>query len=189
MRLRTINWFGIICAASLALLLFLSVAFRAPWWRLTIADGLGSVELSPMDADIRLLGQTVEVPILWYLNLGTKVTILLVAAMLFFSSLKIDGARSRRLMELSYKKPLYIVLGLIAIGALSKLLIGSLLPFDVPFVGTSTVVINARGATISVPVTATFTWVFGLAVIAAVLSLSARLYHSRVSNGFAATEG
>jgi len=179
MYFRKINWPGLLCAASLALLLYLSFAYKAPWWQLRIGDGLGRVAASPLDVDIELMGVTIDVPILWYLNLGSKITLLIVVATLLFYLINPNGKYSKKLLDASYKKPIYMVGAMILLSVISKPLFGSILPLNIPIVGTSTTVISTQGVTLAVPITASFTWVFWLAISGAGLALATRIYHDR----------
>lgn len=178
-----INWPGLFGAATLAFVLFLSLAYRAPWWQLVIADELGHVSVSPLDAEIRLLGSTIDIPLLWYVNLGAKLTMLLVAASLLVYSLNTGKSYSRKLLDACYRKPVYMVLSIILLCVVTRLLVGSLFNFDIPLVGASRVAISSNGVTISVPITASFQWVFWLALLSALLAISAKVYHHRFIGG------
>jgi len=179
MNVRKVNWPGFPFAASLMVLLYLSFAYKAPWWQLRIADGIGYVAVSPLDVDIMLMGVTINVPIIWYLTLGSKLTLLLVAAILSFYLTNPRGTHSKKLLDAIYKKPVYMVVGMVLISTISKLIYDSFLPFKIPIVGTSTTVVSSQGVTLSVPITTTFTWVFWLAILSACLALATRVYHGK----------
>jgi len=179
MNVRKVNWLGFPFAASLMALLYLSFAYKAPWWQLRIADGIGYVAVSPLDVDIMLMGVTIDVPIVWYLTLGAKLTLVLVAAILLFYLINPGGTHSKKLLDGIYKKPVYMVIGMVLVSTISKLVYGSILPFKIPVVGTSTTVISSQGVSLSVPITTTFTWVFWLAISSACLALATRIYHSK----------
>jgi len=179
MSFRRINWPGLFCGLSLMSLLLLSIAYKVPWWQLNIADGLGHVSVSPLDVDINLMGASIDVPLIWYLNVGSKLALLLVAAAFLFYSVNMDTQHSRRLLDVIYKKPVYMVASLVIIGIVNRFIVGAFLPFSLPIVGTSTVALSSNSVTLSIPVTASFTWVFWLALAGALLSILTRLYHNR----------
>lgn len=178
---RMINWPGLLCAVTLSFLLFISFAYKTPWWHLSIADKLGSIDISPLDVDITLMGEKMNAPIFWYFTLGSKFSFLLLAAIFTYYSIKARKEYSEELLDAVYKKPIYMVIGLLLLSAISTFLFDFFLPFNIPnipIVGTSTIVISFEDVTLSVPVTASFTWVFWLALLCAGLALAARVYHS-----------
>lgn len=176
---RKNNWPGFLFAASLMALLYLSFAYKAHWWQLGIADGIGYVAVSPLDVEIKLMGAPINVPILWYVTLGSKLTLLIVAAILLIYLKNPSGTHSKKLLDAIYKKPVYMLTGMVLLHAISKLFYGSISSFNIPIVGASTAVISSMGVTLSVPITTSFTWVFWLAILSACLAVATKIYHDR----------
>lgn len=179
MRLRQLNWPGVMCSFALVGLLFFSFAYRMPWWTLRIGEDLGDIRVSPFDTDIQLLGTAVELPVLFYLNLGAKITILLTAATLLLSSTNAFRRYSSRLLDLSYKKPAYMTGGIVIFGVVSKLVLRSTSNIDIPIVGTSILQLASEKVNMSIPITSSFTGAFWLAVLSSALGISAKVYFKK----------
>lgn len=180
MEFREVNWPGLACSISAATIFLLSVLYAAPWWRVTIGDGMGQAEISPLDYKANLAGASIEVPIIWFLNIGSKLTMVSCAVAMFLYSVTTRKSFSRQLLGFAYKKPL-LLLGLFAVTlVVSTMYVETFLGVYVPLMGTANVLFSAGGVTASVPVSTSFTWVFWLAVATAVLALVAKIYDLRV---------
>jgi len=177
MQFRQLNWPGLLCSSTLVVLLILSFTYGMPWWTIRIGEGLGEFRISPFDAGIELFGTAVEVPILFYLNLGAKITILLTAATLLLSSTNAVKKHSARMLDLSYKKPVYMTASIVILGILSKFVLLSTSNIDIPFVGASVLQLSSKGVNISVPIISAFTIAFWLAVLSSALAMAAKVYH------------
>ena len=160
--------------------LYMSLAHRAPWWRLEVADSLGYVNVSPLDVEMEMMGNAVDVPLLRFVTFGSKVSWFIVAVIMLAYSLDLSPRSSRKLLDLSYRKPTYYVVGMVLVGLIGSLVVGNFLPVDVPFIGISTVTFKFEGGKVSVPMKASLTWVFWAAVACAALSVGARLYHEEL---------
>ncbi|MGQ9552006.1 MAG: hypothetical protein ACUVUE_06215 [Candidatus Bathycorpusculaceae bacterium] len=180
-ELRKLNWFGIASGVAAAVLLLLSIAYAAPWWQLSIAEGLGKVDVSPLDINAQFLGLDVEIPILWYLTLSGKLIMLTAIVALFACSICPENKYAKNLLSYGYKRPLIMVTVLVVILIILTALVGLILPIKVPFLGTETTTLTFEGAKVSVPIYASFTWVFWLAIITAALAVLARVYHRRIA--------
>jgi len=181
-ELRKLNWFGIASGVAAAVLLLLSIAYAAPWWQLSIAEGLGRVDVSPLDINAQFLGLDVEIPILWYLTLSGKLIMLAAIVALFACSAFPENRYAKNLLGYGYKRPLIMVVVLVVILIILTALVGLILPIKVPFLGGQTTTLTFDGANVSVPISASFTWVFWLAVATAALALLARVYHRRIAS-------
>ena len=180
MEFREVNWPGLACSFGAATLVLLSVLYGAAWWRVMIGDGVGQAEISPLDYRANLAGVSVEVPIIWFLNLGSRLTLVACAVVMFLYSVTLRKRFSRQLLGFAYKKPLLVLVLFGVMLVVSTVYVEAYFGVYVPLVGTATVLLSEGGATVSVPVSTSFTWVFWLAVATAVLAIAARIYDWKV---------
>ena len=182
MQLSKINWFGI--AGGVLTLVVIVVSLYYPWWQLTIGDNLMKVNASPMNTNFGLLGTQFTIPIIWALNIGSILTFLFSGIIMLIYSVIPTKSYSKDLLGFAYKKPLYAVVfsvvGLLIITLIAQAALG----IGIPLMGTATVILPAAmtmGVNISVLVSAAFQWPFWLAITAAALCISARIYHRKLS--------
>lgn len=180
-ELRKINWLGVASGVTATVLLIVSVVYAAPWWQLSIAQGLGQVNVSPLDINAQVLGVDVEIPILWYVTLSGKLILLVTIISLFTYSIVPEKKYSKNLLGYGYKRPLMIVTALIAVLVILTSLVGLMLPIKVPFLGNEITSLTFEGVKVSVSIFASFTWVFGLAILTAALAVAARIYHRKIA--------
>ena len=178
-----INWFGL--AGGIATILLIVISLFFPWWQFTVGDGILQANISPLNTNFDFLSEnSVTVPLLWALNL---VSILSLAAsgiiMLIYSVLP-SKSYSLKLLDFSYRKPIYsVVFFVISLFSLI-LIIQSLLGFQIPIMGSTTIQLPqslTAGTIVSTKVTADFLWPFWFAAIAAGLCVIARIYHRRIA--------
>ena len=180
MDFREINWPGLASSLGAATLVLLSVFYAAPWWRVVIGEGVGLAEISPLDFRADLAGVSVEVPIVWFLNVGSKLTMVACAVVMFLYSVTPQKGFSRVLLGFAYKKPL-LMLGFFSVTlVVSTMYVEAYFGVYIPLMGTVTLLLSGRGVTASVPVSTSFTWVFWLAVATTVLALVAKIYDLKV---------
>ncbi len=178
-----INWFGLAGGIATSLLIVISLFF--PWWQFTVGDGILQANISPLNTNFDFLSEnSVTVPLLWALNL---VSILSLAAsgiiMLIYSVLP-SKSYSSKLLDFSYRKPIYAVVFFVISLFSLILIIQSLLGFQIPIMGSATIQLPqslTAGTIVSTKVTADFLWPFWFAVIAAGLCVIARIYHRRIA--------
>ena len=182
MQLSKINWFGI--AGGSLTLIVIAVSLYYPWWQLTIGENLMKVNASPMNTNFGLLGKQFTIPIIWALNIGSILTFLFSGIIMLIYSVIPTKSYSKDLLGFAYKKPLYAVVfsvvGLLIITLIAQAALG----IGIPLMGTATVILPAAmtmGVNISVLVSAAFQWPFWLAITAAALCISARIYHRKLS--------
>jgi len=177
---REVNWPGLACSLGAVALVLLSVLYRAAWWCVLIGDGVGQAEISPLDFRMSLVGVSVEVPIIRFLNVGSRLTFVACAVVMFVYSVMARRSFSRYLLGFAYKKPL-LMLGFFAVMlVVSALYVEAFFGVYVPLMGTVNVLVSEGGTTAKVPVSTSFTWVFWLAVATAVLALVAKIYDLKV---------
>jgi len=94
--------FNLLGLAS-SFLLFYTALSNNPWW--TVYGGIGdertfSAEVSPFNISVEVLGKPATVPILFYLNMAARLSILLAAATTLSGSLVANKPRSKPLISL-----------------------------------------------------------------------------------------
>ncbi len=181
--MRKVNWIGLLSAGSMFLILCLSLAHRAPWWRLEVADNLGYVNVSPLDFEVEIMGNAVNVPLLVFATFGSKISWFVVASAMLAYSLDLSPKHSEKLLDFGYRKPTYYVVGTLLVGLVGSGIVGSFLSMELPFIGVSTVTFGFEGGMVTIPLKGSLTWVFGVAVGCAALSIGARLYQRRLRRG------
>jgi hypothetical protein len=186
---RKINWFGL--AGGAGTIALIVVSLFVPWWIFKVgsgsATGSGLVEayVSPVNTIFSGLGNDCfTVPLMWAMNLTSLLTLAAGGIIMLIYSVEPSKPYSKRLLDFSYKKPLYsvafFVVSLLALSLLVKGILGSSLPLT----GSAIVQVPqamTKGASISIFVSADFLWPFWLGVVMAGLCVAARLYHRRIA--------
>ncbi|MGD0645345.1 MAG: hypothetical protein ABSA75_10610 [Candidatus Bathyarchaeia archaeon] len=178
---RHINWFGL--AAGIIILVVLVISFYIPWWQLTIGENLIKVNVSPVNTNFGLFGTQFTIPLIWALNLVSILTLTASGLVMLFYSFMPTKSYSKQLLGFSYKKPLYLLVTFVA-GLLVAILVAGLLGISIPFAGSTTLALPTKftsGAEISALVSGSFQLPFWLAIAAAALCITARLYHARIT--------
>jgi hypothetical protein len=182
MELNRVNWFGV--AGGALTLAVIAVSLYNPWWQLTIGENLMKVNASPMNTNFGLLGTQFTIPLIYALNIGSILTFLCSGTIMLIYSFMPTKPYAKDLLGFAWKKPMYAVLfsviGLTVIILIAQTILG----INIPLVGTSTVILPSQftmGANISVLVSSAYQWPFYLAIVAAGLCITARIYHRKVS--------
>lgn len=175
-----VNWLGFPAGALIVYL----VIFDRPWWLLE-AGGVAKVAISPFNVVITFLGQGVLVPAVYYVTWAAKLTAVAAAAALFISSAAGDRGWSRRVMGFAWTKMPAIVIGLVAILVLASYAtyfvgLPQQVSYSVPLAGVGRLSASFNSFSITATLTSNFTEHFMAAVVAAALSIAARLYHGRL---------
>ncbi|HTY74912.1 MAG TPA: hypothetical protein VMD05_05025 [Candidatus Nanoarchaeia archaeon] len=182
---RAINWFGL--GAGITTMLLIVVSLFVPWWVVQVGDGLFQINTSPLNTNFSLAGSpSFAVPIIWALNLASILTLAVGGILIFVYSLFPAKPYGRKLLDFSYKKPLYAVVFFVASLLALIIVMRSAFGVDVPLVGAQTIQLPKSmtlGTTITALVTADFEWPFWLAIAAAGLCVATRLFHQRAVNG------
>jgi hypothetical protein len=183
MQLKKINWFGLV--GGILILVVLAVSIYYPWWQLIIGENLLKVNASPVNTNFGLLGTQFTVPLIWALNIGSILTFLISGIIMLIYSLMPTKSYSKDLLSFAYKKPLYsvvlCVVGLLIITLIAQAAFG----ISIPLTGTATIILPSNltmGINISVLIYSAFQWPFWLAVVAAGLCITARIYHIKLSS-------
>lgn len=179
-NLRIVNWPGLVCAVTTATLVLLSFLYASPWWQVKVGDGVAQANISPLDYSANLLGTSIEVPIIWFMNLSSKLTFIACAVALFIYSVATQKSFSRNLLKFGYKKPIMIFILFVVILVGASYAGGSFIGISVPLSGVSTQTISMGEITASIPISTSFTGVFWLAAATAVLALITKIYDWKV---------
>lgn len=180
MEFKTINWPGLACSVTAAMIVVLSILYAAPWWQVAIGDGVGQADISPLDYKASFAGASIEIPIIWFLNLSGKLMMTACAVAMFIYSVTTQKSFSKKLLGFAYKKPLLMVLVFTAVLAVSTYMVGTFLGVNVPLAGTATLSLSLGEITVNVPISTSLTWVFWLAVATAVLAIATKIYEWKV---------
>ena len=167
-----------------ALLLFYTALSNKPWWTITggtVGEQSFLAEVSPFNIVVEILGKPVEVPILPYLNLAARLTILLAAVTIIIGSLLATRPWSKPLMNVRG-----LILPILFLAALyfGLSLAGSYVGVSLPLAGESTLeyVIHSGELKITTetPVEAAFTQEYWLALAAGILSTFGKAIHGKI---------
>lgn len=176
MRLDGINWLGLAAAVGMLILPLLP----SPWWQVDIG-GAAEAGISPFVVDMVVFGERVTIPLLPYVLLGAKLTMIVAGVALLLASLAPVRWWSKRVFGFGYKRAPEMVISLVAFLTVGALLSGYLLKgMSLPLIaGATTSTIEVGGVALTVPITAWLTSTFWLAVGIAVLAIAARIYHRK----------
>jgi hypothetical protein len=178
------NRFNLLGIAS-SLLLFYTALSNSPWW--TMAGGMGdgftfSAEVSPFNIAVQVLGKPVTVPILPYLNLAARLSILLAAVTIFVGSLLAGKPWSKPLMSLrGLTLPILFLAGLFIGLNLAKSFVGVGLPLVGKFTLEYSIPYAGGRITTETLADATLTQEYWTALAAGILSAIAKTVHGRIS--------
>jgi hypothetical protein len=175
--------FNLLGLAS-AFLLFYTVLSNNPWW--TVYGGIGdertfSAEVSPFNISVEVLGKPVLVPILFYLTMAARLSILLAAATTLLGSLLANKPWSKPLISL---KGLLLPVLFLASLFVTLNLASSYANVSILLIGRSTIryTINYGGLRIDTEtaVEAALTQEYWISLTAGALSALAKALHGRM---------
>jgi hypothetical protein len=182
MKTKQINLFALIGGILILLILPISIYFS--WWQLTIGKNLLSINVSPVNTNISLFGTPFSAPLILAMNLTGILTFLASGIIMLIYALIPTRSYSKDLLNFAYRKPLYAVIlylvGLLVMTFGTQTFLGQ----GIPITGSTNLALPSdmtMGANISVLVTSAFQWPFYLAIVAAGLSVTARVYHIKLA--------
>jgi hypothetical protein len=187
-KVLTLNHrFNLLGLAS-SFLLFYTALSNNPWWTIYGAyGGIGnertfSAEVSPFNISVEVLGKPVIVPMLFYLTMAARLSILLAAATTLSGSLLIKKPWSKPLISLrGLMLPLLFLAGLFVTLNLAS----SYANVSLPLIGRSTIryTIDYGGLRIDTEtaVEAALTQEYWIALTAGALSALAKAVHGRIA--------
>jgi hypothetical protein len=176
--------FNLLGVAS-SFLLFYTALSNNPWW--TVYGGIGdehtfSAKVSPFNISVEVLGKPVIVPMLFYLTMAARLSILLAAATTLSGSLLIKKPWSKPLISLrGLLLPVLFLAGLFVTLNLAS----SYANVSIPLIGRSTIkyIINYGGLRIGTEtaVEAALTQEYWIALTAGILSALAKAVPGRIA--------
>src|SRR4030066_1564995 len=106
-----INWFGLI--AGILTLLVVVLSIYMPWWVLIVGDSLFKINASPLYTYFGLLGDSFTIPLLLALNISSILLFTAAGIIMLIYSFVPTKSYSIHLLNFSYKKPLWALIGFI----------------------------------------------------------------------------
>jgi hypothetical protein len=180
---KQLNWFALI--GGILLLILIPISIYISWWKLSVGDNLITVNASPVNTNFNILGTQLSSGMLWAVNITSILVFLTSGIIMLIYSLIPTRPYAKDLLSYAYRKPLYMVI-IYLVGLLVTMYVTqAALGVGVPISGSSTITIPASltmGANISVAISSTFQWPFWMAIATAGLSLTARIYHTKLSS-------
>jgi len=183
MNVKQFNWFALV--GGILLLILLPISIYVSWWKLTVGENLVTVNASPVNTNFNLMGTQFNPALVWAANLTSILTFLACGIIMLIYAFIPSRPYSKDLLSFAYRKPLYIVIIYIAALLITAFITQSALGIGVPISGTSTIALPQNltmGAHISVVISSAFQWPFWLAIVAAGLFITARIYHTKISS-------
>jgi len=176
-----INWLGF--AGGITTVAVVIISIFVPWWQLIVGNNLVITSASPVNTSFNFVGNHFSIPLILALNIASFVSLTAGGIAMLIYSVKPDKPYSKRLLEFSYKKPLYSVLLFVVGLFLIAFLVKSLFSFDIPLIGATTSTLPSdmtSGLVIRVLMLAEFQWPFYMAAIATGLCIAARFYQNKL---------
>jgi hypothetical protein len=170
--------------AGISTLILIAISIFVPWWQFIVGNpAIATVNVSPVNVNLALLGDSFTVPLIYALNIASALTLASGGITMLIYSLRPNKSYSMKLLGFGYKKPLYaliiFVITLVAMSFIAQKISG----FAFPVIGSVATTIPQSmlpdGANISINVSAAFGWPFYFAIVVAGLCIAARLYHQK----------
>lgn len=183
MTFKKLNWFALI--GGILLLILIPISVYISWWKLSVGDDLLTVNASPVNTNFNVLGTQLSSGIMWAVNITSILVFLSSGIIMLIYSIIPAKPYAKDLLGYAYRKPLYMVVLYLAGLLVTMYATQAALGIGVPLAGSSTITLPASltmGANISVMISSTFQWPFWLAIATAALSITARIYHTRLSS-------
>jgi len=180
MNIKEINWFGLAGSIATLILVVISIVYTSPWWQLSIGQELASINLSPLNFNMDIFGTNITIPLLWFINLAFILSFIACAVALLIYSIFPNRGYSENLLNFAYKRPLVAILFFLIFLFAGIALIGFILRFNIPIIGSTITTMTMGNMSIKISITTGFTWVFWLAIAAAALCIAAKVYHRKM---------
>jgi hypothetical protein len=170
--------------AGISTLILIAISIFVPWWQFIVGNpAIATVNVSPVNVNLALLGDSFTVPLIYALNIASALTLASGGITMLIYSLRPNKSYSMKLLGFGYKKPLYaliiFVITLVAMSFIAQKISG----FAFPVIGSVATTIPQSmlpdGANVSINVSAVFGWPFYFAIVVAGLCIAARLYHRK----------
>ncbi len=171
--------------AGISTLLLIAISIFVPWWHFIVGNpAIATVNVSPVNVNLALLGDSFTVPLIYALNIASALTLASGGITMLIYSLRPNKSYSMKLLGFGYKKPLYaLIIFVITLVAMS-FIVQKISGFAFPVIGSVATTIPQSmlpdGANVSINVSAAFGWPFYFAIVVAGMCVAARFYHRKV---------
>lgn len=171
--------------AGISTLLLIAISIFVPWWQFTMGSpAIASVNVSPVNLNLALLGNSITIPLIYALNIASALSLASGGVIMLIYSLRPDKSYSKKLLGFGYKKPLYAVILFVVAMFAVNFLVQRFSGFAFPLTGSGIMVLPhgmaPDGTNISVAFSAGFVWPFYFAIVVAGLCVAARFYHQKI---------
>jgi len=167
-----------------ALLLFYTALSNKPWWTITggsEGECTFSAEVSPFNIAVEILGKPATVPILPYLNLAARLSILLAAATILIGSLLATKPWSKPLISVrGLILPILFLAGLFIGLSLAGPYVGVSLPLTGEFTLEYAIHYGELNIATETPAVATLTQEYWIALAAGIISAFGKAVHGKI---------
>jgi hypothetical protein len=172
--------------AGISTLVLIAISIFVPWWSLTVGNpAIAAIEVSPVNLNLALLGNSLTFPLIYALNIASAITLAAGGIIMVIYGLKPNKSYSKKLLCWGYKKPLYAVILFVAALIAMYFMVSNFSGFTLPLTGAGVMSLPQGmapdGVSISVNVSAGFGWPFYFAIVVAGLCVAARVYHRKAA--------
>lgn len=171
--------------AGISTLVLIVISIFVPWWQLVVGNpSIATVNISPVNLNLALLGNSFTVPLVLAINIAVALTLASGSITMLIYSLKPNKSYSMKLLSFGYRKPLYAVISFVVGLFIMSIAIQRFSGLTFPLFGSGAISLPnnmiSEGANISVVVSAAFGWPFYFAIVVSGLCIAARFYHKKV---------
>ncbi len=183
--MQKINFIAL--AAGISTLLLIAISELVPWWQFT-ALNLANVQVnfSPVNFNLVVSGSAIAIPLVSAVNIACLLLLLAGGLTLTIYAVKPTEPYSKRLLNYGYKIPLMVLVSFIAEVVSVPLIMQSVVGINLPLNGAATISLpqqfTSSSSPVSLNVSAAFNWPFYFAIIVAVLSVIAKIYHRKIGS-------
>jgi len=179
---QNLNWFGL--AAGAATIFLVAISTFMPWWQFQVGNPtLLEAKLSPLNTTFSGMGDAFTIPLILALNITAILTLAASGTIMIIYSIFPTKPYSLKLLNFSYRKPLYsiifFILSIVTISIIAQSIVG----LNIPLMGKENVQFSQnlyQGATVNILVSADLLWPFWLSIAVSGLCIAARLYHKKI---------
>lgn len=188
--LYSFNWFGLVSGV-----LFILLPFLGAWWNADVGGGSLEVSFSPFYYEVVFVGEKLTSTLVNYFILAAKLTAWIGGSFLAIGSLRPRSWWGKELFDWGRKKIFWMLIGFVAILVIGALVLNGFFyqiisrfvgsevsgNLDLPYLlGEGSALLQIEDeATVKAPISFGLTPAFALAVSAAVLGFSAKIFDNR----------
>jgi hypothetical protein len=154
-----------------------------PWW--VAVGGAGGeafhANISPFTFDISIMGSTLDIPVIYWLNVAARIAFILAGVEITVASILVQKAWSKSFISLRalWTSLLFFISIYIGLQAVQSIL-GITIPLHGEALLTYTLPIQSLSITADVPTQTYLTLTFELALVSGILAIVARMIHGRL---------